>query len=306
MEHSFKDRKGLLSFVMLLVLFVLMVVCLIMTQALFKWTVPFLFGVANPDSFVQSQAEMFKNPPAMLYFQALCSSIGSFLLPVIIYHFIFRFDISAEMGLRNIPKAKYWIAGIGIMAMSAIFIQWLVQINTAIHLSGKLQELRTLQDQMDKILDAFFSENSAKRFLVLTLVMAILPALSEEFFFRGTVQNILAQTHLRITGAIVVSGLTFSLIHFEFNNFLGIWCMGIVLGCLYYYSGSIWVSITAHFFNNFMVVAGKFAYMQGLIKTDISNSDTLPIYITLPAGVIMTFGLIMMRKWYLKKSIAVQ
>src|SRR5208283_3739485 len=88
-----------------------------------------------------------------------------------------------------------------------------------------------------------------------------------------------------------------SIIHAEFDNFLAIWCMGIVLGYLYYYSGSIWINIAAHFFNNTLMIAAKYAYMRGLIHTDVANSNVLPLYLTLPAGAIMIYGLVLMRKW---------
>ena len=297
MENLFRDKKGIYAFTMLMILFVLMVVGLILSQSLVRLTLPAFFGISDPDLFITTPAEQIKNPLALMYFQAMCSSIGFFLLPVIAYHVIFGYDIASSMGMRKIPSVKYWLLGIGVMFMSAIFIQLLVQINSAIPLSGKLQSLRTGQDEVQKMVEAFFSESSRARFLTLTLVMALLPAIGEELCFRGTIQTTLYQTNLGPVGAVIVSGLTFSLVHFEFDNFLAIWCMGIVLGFLYYYSGSIWVSIGAHFFNNFIVVVGKYAYMKGLVHTDVANNDTLPVYLTIPAGVAMVLGLMLLRKW---------
>jgi membrane protease YdiL (CAAX protease family) len=282
---------------MLSVLFVLMVVCLIISETFVKYTLPLFFGIADADSFIKTASEQLKNPLALIYLQAVCSSIGFFLLPVLVYHFIFRFDIAEAMGMKTIPSVKYWLIAIGIMAMAAVFTQWLVQVNTAIPLSGQWAELRTMQEQVDKMVDAFFSETSVKRLLLLTVVMALLPAVAEELCFRGTIQNTLSQTNLGPIGAIFITGLTFSLVHFEFDNFLAIWCMGIVLGFIYYYSGSIWVSIAVHFLNNFVVVIGKYAYLKGLIHSDVASSDTLPLYLTLPAGAVMIAGLILMRKW---------
>jgi membrane protease YdiL (CAAX protease family) len=297
MEYSFRDRKGLYSFTMLMVLFVLMFVCLIISEAIVKLTLPVFFGITDAEAFITSSAEQLRHPLALIYFQAMCSSIGFFLLPVIMYHLIFRYDIVSIMGLKAIPSARFWFIAIGIMAMSAIFTQWLVQVNMAIPLSGTWAQLRTMQEQVDKIMDAFFSENSISRLLLLTLVIAALPAVAEELCFRGTIQNTLAQTNLGPVGAIIITGLTFSLVHFEFDNFLAIWCMGAVLGFIYYYSGSIWVSIMAHFLNNFAIIIGKYAYMKGLVHFDMSSSGALPLYLTLPAGAVMIGGLVVMRKW---------
>lgn len=297
MEDIFRDRKSFQAFVMLTILFVLMVVGLILAQAIVRLTLPAFFGVSDPDLFMNTLTEQIKNPLASIYLQAMCSSIGFFLLPVIAYHAIFRYDIVGSMGMRKLPPARYWLLGLSVMFLAAIFIQWLVQVNSAIPLSGKWQSLRTAQDDLEKLTDSFFAGGGSMRFLLLTLVMALLPAVAEELCFRGTIQQTLYRTNLGPIGAIVISGLTFSLVHYEFNNLLAIWCMGIVLGLLYYYSGSIWVNVAAHFFNNFIAVAGRFAYMKGLIHTDVASNDTLPLYVTLPAGVLMVSGLILMKRW---------
>ena len=303
MEDILGDRKGLNSFSMLLVLFGLMLVCLYLSLSFARITLPVFFGITDGAHFISTSAEQLKNPLALLYLQAVSSSIGFFLLPVVLYHIIFRYDMVSDMGMNMIPSIRYWLIAIGIMVMAAVFTQLLVQLGTAIPLPEKWQSLRSPQHDVDKMIDAFFSNSSFSRFIILTVVMALLPAMAEEFCFRGTIQNVLSRTNLGPIGAIFVSGLTFSLVHFEFDNFMAIWCMGIVLGFLYYYSGSIWVNITTHFFNNFIVVAGKFAFMKGLIHADIASNEVLPIYLTLPAGALMIYGLTMMRKWSGKKAL---
>jgi len=303
MEQIFGDRKGLQSYTMLLILFGLMLVCLYLALSFVRLTLPVFFSISNPDTFINTPADQLRNPLALLYIQAISSSIGFFLLPVLLYHVIFRYDIISEMGLSVIPAPRYWLMGIAVMLMASVFTQWLIQIGAAIPLSGSWLSLRSPQHEVDQMINAFFSETGAVRMLILTLVMALLPAVAEELCFRGTIQNTLSHTNLGPTGAIFITGLTFSLVHFEFDNFLAIWCMGIVLGYLYYYSGSIWVNITAHFFNNFIVVIGKYAYIKGFIHADISSNDALPLYMTLPAGAAMIYGLVLMRKWSGKKPL---
>lgn len=305
MDEIFSNRKGTHAFTMMAVLFVLMVVCLIMFQAAVKYTLPLLFGINDADAFMANAAQQINYPLALIYYQAMCSSIGFFLVPVIMYHLIFGYNLVAETGIKILPQAKYWLIAIAIMAMAAIFTQLLVQINMAIPLKGQWAQLRTMQEQIDKIIDAFFSDRSITRLLVLTFVMALLPAVAEEFCFRGTIQNTLSRTNLGPIWGIMVTGLTFSLVHFEFDNFLAIWCMGIVLGFVYYYSGSIWVSITVHFLNNFVVVLGRFAYLKGWVHFDLAGTEALPLYLTLPAGVLMIAGLLLLRKWSGKNITAI-
>jgi membrane protease YdiL (CAAX protease family) len=57
---------------------------------------------------------------------------------------------------------------------------------------------------------------------------------------------------------------------------VAIWMMGIVLGWLYYYSQNLWVSIIAHFLNNFSMIALKFAFFNGVTTTDMSETTSPP------------------------------
>jgi membrane protease YdiL (CAAX protease family) len=304
MENIFIDRKGLYSFTMLIILAVLMIVVGLAFSPLFmKLTVPALFGIKDLEAFLKTPSEQATHAGALIYVQAVYT-VGVFLIPVFLYHSIFRYDMVSAMGLRRLPRVKYWLLAIGIMLVAAIFSQLLVQINTAVKLPAQWQSLRSGQAEAERMMKIFFSDQGMSRFALLTLVVALLPALCEEFCFRGTMQNILAQTNLGPIGAIIFSGLFFSLVHSEFDNFLAIWCMGIILGALYYYSGSIWVSVWAHFLYNFLMVASQYALMRGLIHEDVTSSDSLPIYLTLPAGVLMICGLVVLARSSGKRGVS--
>ena len=301
MRYPFAHHKLLQGLTIAFALVALMFVGLAFASLVVNLTLPLLFGISDPSGFVFSQAEQIKNPMATLYMQSLTSSLGFFLFPAVVFYYLFKADIVERAGLLRFPPLKYWLIAIVIMMATGVFSQIPVQLSEAIPLPQKLQSLRSIGKNIDKLLDSFFVLRSPFYFMVLTVVMALLPAICEEVFFRGTIQNILLDFECSPRAAILISGLAFAAIHLEFNNFLAIWCMGIVLGMLYYYTDSLWVSITAHFLNNFMVVAGKYAYMNGSIKSDVLSSDALPLYYTIPAGFIMIGGLILLSKWSLKK-----
>ena len=266
------------------------------------YLLPGLFGVADAKVFIQSIDMQVQNPLALLFAQVSISTVGTFLFPAVFFFVIFRNDMRGTISLARLPTARQWLLAAGIMFASILFSQFLVQVMTAIPLSGQWAELRSTEHNGEKMMDAFFSDKGVGRFSLLVLCLGLLPAVAEELFFRATVQNLLMKTNLGAMWSIVFAGGLFSLFHLEFNNMLAIWCMGIVLGMLYYYTGSIWTSIAFHFFNNLLVVAGRFAYMQGYLHTDIVNSnDALPVYLTLPAGVLMIYGLITLKRQYESK-----
>lgn len=96
----------------------------------------------------------------------------------------------------------------------------------------------------------FFS-NAGIYFLAL-FVMAIMPAIGEEIFMRGTVFPGLATRNVWF--GVLMSGLFFSLMHANPVQTVHQFGLGVVLALVVALSGSIWASVIIHFFNNFISI----------------------------------------------------
>jgi hypothetical protein len=118
------------------------------------------------------------------------------------------------------------------------------------------------------------------------LVMALAPAIFEEVFFRGGLQQMMTKVTGKAILSIIVTSLIFSAIHFSFYGFLSRFALGIVLGFLFFESKNIWVPILAHFLNNAIAVIQIYILrMQGKSIED-SMDDKFPLwvlFIALPA-----------------------
>lgn len=303
MRYPFPDNKPLRAIVVAATIVASMLVSLSLAFLIVKVTLPSLFGVADPVAFMASQPAQIAYPQATLYMQVITSSVGLFLIPSLMFLMLFRADMADRLRL-SLPAAKYWLVAILTMISAGIFIQLLVQLMQLIPLPPVLQSMRAAGETIDKMLNAFFAGTTPGYFVALTLAMALMPAIAEEAFFRGTLQNTLRDFGITPIGAIVISGFTFAVIHMEFDNTLGIWCMGVVLGLLYYYTDSLWVCITAHFLNNFMIVAFKYYHMTGVIRQDLVSTDALPPFYTIPAGLVMVAGLVILSRWSGRKLTA--
>jgi membrane protease YdiL (CAAX protease family) len=97
--------------------------------------------------------------------------------------------------------------------------------------------------------------------VVVLITMALVPAIVEEFFFRGTFQNMMHRATGQLWVSIIITALLFSAIHFSFYGFLARTALGIILGWLYGMSRNLWVPIVAHFFNN-AVAVGEVYYLR--------------------------------------------
>ena len=76
--------------------------------------------------------------------------------------------------------------------------------------------------------------------------------------FRGYLQQKICHWLDKPHFAIIITAILFSAIHMQFQGFLPRFVLGIVLGYLFYWSGSLWLPIIAHFLNN--AIAVTFAY----------------------------------------------
>ena len=107
-------------------------------------------------------------------------------------------------------------------------------------------------------------ENTAAMGPVLVSV-AFLPALCEEWLFRGTLQPILVRATGNIHVGIWVSAALFSAIHMQFFGFVPRMLLGAGFGYLVVYSGSLWPAVVGHFVNNAgVVVAAGWMGMEWL------------------------------------------
>ena len=295
MNTAFSNRPN--PAIQLGVLFALVGICLFLCLFFIKISLPVLFGVKDPDLFIVSMESQQKMINASLFMQSLASTWGMFMLPALIFTQVMRYKLGDFFQVKSFPRWSDVIIAIVLIVAGGVFINLIVSLTKMIPLPAGLESLRHSQEATEKLIKSFFSKNSWTHFAILLLVLAALPAIAEELFFRGVIQNLLQKTSLGTIGAIVISALSFSLMHLEFDNFFAIWFMGIVLGYLYFVTQNLWVSIIAHFINNAGMITMKYAFINGILEADLSESDEVSVPYTLVAGLVM-FALL----YYLSKT----
>jgi uncharacterized protein len=186
-----------------------------------------------------------------------------FIIPTAVFCRYLRPERSAFLNLNTVPHIYYFItAGAAIFfALPAVagFEEW----NQAIHLPSSFSSLENWMRQKEndaaKLTMVFFQDKSTVGLILNLLVMGLIAALSEEFFFRGILQQMFIKNRVNAHVAIIITAILFSAFHLQFFGFLPRLFLGIVLGYLYHITQNLWVSITAHFFNNaFAIVAAHF------------------------------------------------
>ncbi|MEJ7610406.1 MAG: CPBP family intramembrane glutamic endopeptidase [Ferruginibacter sp.] len=95
-------------------------------------------------------------------------------------------------------------------------------------------------------------------YLIALVIMAFLPAMFEEVFFRGALQNLLVKWLRKPVVGILITSLIFSLIHLSVYLFLSRFVLGIALGLMFHLTKNIWITVIAHFLNNAIALSQLF------------------------------------------------
>lgn len=85
------------------------------------------------------------------------------------------------------------------------------------------------------------------------LVLCIIAPVVEELLFRGIIAGGMVNSW-RLAPALVVSAIVFALFHMNMAQVVHQMIMGMILALFMYRSGSIWVPIIGHIFNNALVL----------------------------------------------------
>lgn len=200
--------------------------------------------------------------------------IGLFLAPAIFLGITEGKKPQHFYGMK-MPKANLILLVFILMLCSTPILGFVNELNQKMNLPEGLKWLenwmRRMEDEGTKTTEAILKMNSIGGFLINLLVIAIIPAICEEFIFRGALQR----TFLRIIKnphiAIWTSAIIFSTIHFQFFGFFPRLFLGAAFGYIYFWTGSIWYTVFAHFLNNGYAVAMAWYLQKNNLP--ITNDD---------------------------------
>jgi uncharacterized protein len=229
----------------------------------------------------------FKNTKtlALLKFMQIFQSIGIFIIPPIILGYFFHNNPIRYLKINIKPKTKSFFLTISIMIVALPLINLLGEINSNLSLPEFMSSIETWMKQKEadamKITEAFLNVETYWGFAINIVMIAIIPGIGEELLFRGVLQRLFAEWFKNIHYGIILSALLFSAMHMQFYGFFPRMLMGILFGYLFYWSGSIWIPILAHFTNNVLAVIVSFYINKGFINEKvetIGNSSDSVIY----------------------------
>jgi membrane protease YdiL (CAAX protease family) len=134
----------------------------------------------------------------------------------------------------------------------------------------------SLQVSSDLLLGFILRYDSVWEWGVSILTIAVVPAVCEELFFRGTLLPMLQKRTGNWHLSIVVTAAVFSLMHLDIVGFLPRFLLGVMLGLVYYLcKGNMVMPVVMHTLNNLIVVVSVGVSDEG-VKQALSAGPEWP------------------------------
>ena len=224
-------------------------------------------------------------------------SICMFLLPPV---------IAARMIQRRPMEYLLWRGKISFKTVLMTIVIMITTLIIASHLSVIMEwipitdrmrlNFLEMEDRYMKQIDVMSQMKGVPDLIISLLVMAAIPAIVEEAFFRGGFQNMMHRSTGNMWVSVIVTSLLFSAIHFSYYGFLSRVALSLVLGLLYAHSRNLWIPMLAHFVNNAIAV-GQVYYLRSTGQSVVDNIDEkYPWYLVLIMIVIFYFSFQQFRK----------
>lgn len=236
----------------------------------------------------------------LLSFFQITYSAGLFLIPALLAGFLFHGQSLEYLSANRKPFILTLILSVMVVLGAVPLINWLAELNMNIslpaRLSGLEERIRAAETEAEELMNMFLADTTISRFFINLLMIAVVPAVGEEFFFRGVLQRIFTEWFRNRHAGIIVAAILFSFMHFQFLGFIPRILLGMLFGYLLVWTGSIWVPVMAHFVNNTIAVTFYFLFNRGLISEELetigSNQETILFTISSSLFLIFIMGCI--------------
>lgn len=207
------------------------------------------------------------------------SSLGLFLLPAIGMALFCDASPRHYLFLHSVNDERVWLLVLASMFLIAAPINFIAMLNQQMELPTFMapveQWMRSQEDLAQQLTQNMIGDGTPQLLAINLIVMALCPAITEEFFFRGALQRLIGKWNPNPHFVIWSAAILFSAFHLQFYGFIPRMLLGAYLGYLLLWTRSIWIPVFAHFINNATAVIGmsdknlrESALVTGEIPTD--------------------------------------
>ncbi len=299
--NKFYNNSIVFFFSRILILGGMVLVFIVLGSALGIFIGKYLLGVDVQDmQNILTKTEVSSSEMLALKLFQVFASLGGFLVPAFLFSKAINQKAVSFLQINRPSKTYTYFMAIGLILLASPLVAWLYQINQNLTFPAPFAQLeakiRAMENQAELLTKAFVKVSSIGGLMFNVFVIALLPAITEEIFFRGCLQNFARLCFQNIHISIWFAAIMFSAFHGQFYGFLPRLALGVLLGYAFAYSGNIWVSIVAHFTNNFIAVMVSYFEQQNVSIEMLNESYTFPWFVNL-----LSFLICVSLVWYMYK-----
>lgn len=244
---------------------------------------------------LHSAGSIMTDYPGTMRMMQLISAIGTFLFPALMTAWLCSSDAEDYLCVRRGVDAKDLLLVLVSMillsptiTLTALWNKQMVLPSFMAAVEAWMQAQEMLAEQLTETL---LSGSDPLTLLSNLIVVALMAGVTEEFFFRGTLQRILGRWTADHHAVIWLAAILFSAFHLQFYGFVPRMLLGAYFGYLLYWSRNIWIPVFAHFVNNAFAVVGMSDSRwkdNEFISGNITDAH-LPAYSLLAAVALILF-----------------
>jgi len=234
----------------------------------------------------------------------ICSQVVGFVLPPLFYAFLMKEKPINYLGFKKMPL----VALLGVAAMFTVlpFNSMITEWNESFTLPesmAKIEEsFRKTQDMADALMDKLLSVDNIGGLMINILMIGLLAAVGEELLFRSVIQPFMIRICKNALVGILITSVLFSAMHFEFYGFIPRIILGMMLGYMFYITGSIWSSMLMHFVNNATIVVLYYLNFNKIIELDVDNFGSSENVFVIIGSLVVTVAIFVICKRLIKRS----
>ncbi len=264
----------------------------------------FLFFLIAMSLLMQFISLKMTDTVASLRIMAVVQDVFMFILPAIATAMISTRLPAWLLRIDKLPSATVSLTTLGVMIASVPLINILVEWNSNLTLPESMHtiavQMKMMEEAAEASINAMLSGTGPGALVMGILIVGVFAGFSEEIFFRGAMQRFIGFT-VNHHVAIWITAFIFSAIHLQFFGFFPRLVLGAFFGYLAYCSGSLWLAVYAHVFNNSMVVITKWFETNNLTSIDFDaigvSSGSLADWLTATISVVIVIaGLSVIKK----------
>ena len=180
----------------------------------------------------------------------LIGTIISFIIPAVVFAYMCDERPWKYVGFNSRIDIPTFFIVIVLLISIQPFALYMGQLNENFHFGALQEEIKRTELFYERAMQNFTRMKSGTDLFINLLIIGLLPAIAEELFFRGALQNVLERWIKIPWIAIAISSLMFAMLHGTMFKLLPIFVLGLLLGTLFYVTRNLWYCVFFHFLNN--------------------------------------------------------